>query len=213
MTKITTNSRSTTYDWLLNILKNSLTLASGKIALWRSKRGYAIARREAERQRTITESYDKSEFDGWCERININDKFEVNTELVRRLLFAVESNPYPGKQARVQQVAVEQVPDASKSAWADILTDREFGFPVNFGNERIYFPNKIEATIEELEQLLHEQVREDRTILASEVTKVIGLANCSARYKVVKQELQTRGWCWRQRREQGKVVSIVVAPP
>ena len=213
MTMTTQDSQSTTYDWLQNILKNSLTWIAGRILLWRDKRPYAIERWNEEKPKGYKRAYDKSEYDSWGEGIRINDKLEISGELVQQLLVAVESNPYPGKQMRVLQVAVEQVPDAGKSTWCLILADTDFGFPPNFANEKICFPAAVEIAIEELERLLYEQVREDNTLLAGEVPAVLSLPSRGVRYLAVKKELQRRGWVWSQRREEGKKVKIVTAPP
>jgi hypothetical protein len=106
MTMTTQNSQNTTYVWLQNILKNSLTWIAGRILLWRDKRPYAIECRDREKPKGYKRAYDKSEYDSWDERIKINDKTELYAELIKRFLVAVEDNPYPGKQLRVIQIAV-----------------------------------------------------------------------------------------------------------
>jgi hypothetical protein len=206
MIKTKTNSQTTTYDWLLSILKNSLISAIGKIELWQDKRAYAVECRDKER------GQDQAEYDGWSERINLNDDFVVNAESLRRLKVAVEGNPYPGRQIRVQQVAVEQVPETGKFRWRLIFEDTDFGFPVNFANQKICFPVLVELTVEDIEKVLFELVREDNTILASDVPEALNLKANGKAYREVKSKLEERGWSWRQRKEEGKVVKIVEAP-
>lgn len=212
MTKTTHASLSITYDWLLNTLKNSLTFAQEKVAYWRLRRPYAIERKEAEKQSSIGAAYDQSEYDSWCERIRINDQFEVWTELVRRLMLAVETNPYPGERKRVLQVAVGQVPDGGKLVWRVILEDPEFAFPRNFANERITFPELVPVSVEEIEAKLYRLVREDNTIVAAEVPLALELSPTGRQYARVRGLLRERGWSWKQRKEDGKVTKIVVPP-
>lgn len=187
--------------------------AQEKVNLWREKRPYAIERKQAERQVGFGAAYDKSEFDGWSERIRINDQFEVNTELLGRLIVKVEGNPYPGEQRRVLKLAIDLIPEGGKVGWRSIFQDKEFGFPPNFENERITFPAEVAVDVKEIERRLYEFVREDNTIVAAVVPVVLNLKAHSNAYRAVKSKLEERGWCWVQRREQGKKVKVVVAPP
>jgi hypothetical protein len=205
MTKTTSDSQITTYDWLLNILKNSLISVAVKIELWQEMRAFAVEVREREIK-------DRSEYDGWSERINLNDRLVVNTESLRRLKIAVEGNPYPGKQMRVHQVAVEQIPEVGKFRWRLIFEDSDFNFPVNFGSERISFPVRIELTVEDIEKVLFELVREDNTVLASLVPVALSLKPTGKQYKEVKKILLSRGWVWSRQYEEGKQVRVVIAP-
>jgi len=206
MTRTETSSQITTYDWLLNILKNSLISAAGKIELWQDKRAYAVECREEEKYK------DPAEYDSWSERVNLNDQFVVNAESLRRLKIAVEGNPYPGKQKRVQQVAVEQVPETGKLRWLLIFEDSDFGFPVNFANQKICFPVLIELTVEDIEEILYNLVREDNTILAVKVPEALNMGASSKGYREVKNILKTRGWRWEQKWESGKNVKVIIPP-
>jgi hypothetical protein len=206
MTKIKISSQVTTYDWLLSILKNSLILAVGKIEFWQSKRAYAVECRDEEKYK------DQVEYDSWSERIEINDNFEVSTELVKRLLIAVEGNPYPGRQMRVQQVAVEQVSGVRKFTWRLILEDSDFGFPPNFANEKVSFPALNIVAVEDIEAILYNLVREDNTILAVKVPEALNMGASSKGYREVKNILKTRGWRWEQKWESGKNVKVIIPP-
>ena len=176
-----------------------------KIELWQEMRAFAVEVREREIK-------DRSEYDGWSERISLNDRLVVNTESLRRLKIAVEGNPYPGKQMRVHQVAVEQIPEVGKFRWRLIFEDSDFDFPVNFGSERISFPVLIELTVEDIEKVLFELVREDNTVLASLVPVALSLKPTGKQYKEVKKILLSRGWVWSRQYEEGKRVRVVIAP-
>ena len=206
MTKTTSDNQITTYDWLLNILKNSLISVAVKIELWQEMRAFAVEIREREKLK------DRSEYDGWSERINLNDALVVNTETLRRLKIAVEGNPYPGKQMRVQQVAVEQIPEVGKFKWRFIFQDSDFGFPNNFGNERVYFPVLVELTVEDIEKVLFELVREDNTIVATLAPVALNMKPTGKQFKEVKELLKNRGWVWSRQYEEGKRVRVIIAP-
>lgn len=212
MTKTTPNSQSTTYDWLKSILQNSWMFAQEKVHLWRERRPYAIERREAEKPIAYGAAFDFSELDGWSDRIKINDQFEVNTELLGRLIVQVESNPYPGEQKRVLKMAVDLIPDGGKFGWQAIFRDRDFGFPPNFENERISFPAEVSLNVKDIERKLWELVRADNTIAADAVAPALGFKANSKAYRTIKSKLQERNWVWANRREEGKMTKIVIAP-
>lgn len=213
MTKTTSSSPSITYDWLLNILTKSWTFAQEKVYLWRERRAFAIERKNAERQVAFGKSYDKSEYDRWCEIIKINDQHEVNTELVERLLTAVQSNPNPGERKRVIKIAVDLIPEGGKLGWRLIFEDPDFNFPRNFANERITFPAIVEVDVRDIERQLWELVREDNTISAADVPVALNMGPNSNAYRKVKSKLEERDWVWKVRRIGPKTERIVVAPP
>jgi len=212
VTKTTPDSQSTTYDWLKNILANSWMFAQGKVHLWRDRRPFAIECRNAERKVVYNSSYDKNEYDGWHERVKLNDEFEVSTELLGRLIVQVESNPYPGEQKRVLKIAVDLIPEGGKFGWMAIFRDPDFDFPPNFENERITFPAEVSVDVKVIEQKLWELVREDDTIVASEIPSALNLEANSKPFRAIKSKLQERNWEWSRRIEEGKKVTIVTAP-
>ena len=186
--------------------------AQEKVHLWRDRRPFAIDRRNAERGVAYHAAYDKSEYDSWQERIKLNDQHEVSTELLNRLIVKVESNPYPGEQQRVLKIAVDLIPEGGKFRWMAIFRDPDFNFPPRFENERITFPAEVSVDVKVIEQKLWEMARGDYTIVAGDIPVALNLTVSSKVYRTIKSKLEQRGWCWGQRREQGKVVKIVTAP-
>jgi len=158
------------------------------------------------------QAYDKSEYDGWCERIRLNDQFEVNTELLGRLIIKVEDNPYPGEQKRVLKLAMDLIPEGGKGGWCAIFRDPDFDFPPNFENERISFPAEVSLNVKDIEHKLWELVRADNTIAADAVAPALGFKANSKAYRTIKSKLQERNWVWANRREEGKMTKIVIAP-
>jgi hypothetical protein len=187
--------------------------AQERVSLWRKKRAFAISQKEKERLgKDKRKAYDKSEYDGWSERIRINDNYEVATELIGRLSEAVQSNPYPGERKRVLTIAVSLIPEGGKGGWRVILQDPDFNFPPNFANERITFPALVSVSVLDIEKKLWELVREDNTISASEVPRALNMGANSKAYREVKTSLEQRNWRWGQRRIHGKMEKVVFAP-
>jgi hypothetical protein len=153
------------------------------------------------------------------ERIVYNDGLVVVESLVSNLIVVLESNPFPGEKKRVLEVAQELFPGARVVLYPKVKLEGEklwlevFELGGIEHRERLRFPVKEEeVNVAEVEKLLYERVREDNTILATEVPKVLNLDANGKVYRAVKSKLQERNWQWRQRKERGKVVKIVVAP-
>jgi hypothetical protein len=139
--------------------------------------------------------------------------------LVNDLIIVVETNPFPGERKRVLEVAQELFPGAmvilypgvklkGEKLWRQVFAIGDVDY-----RERLLFPVKEgEIDIIETERMLYEYVREDGTLPAIEVPKVLQLEVNSKLYRSVKCKLQDRGWVWKQRKEDGKTVKIVVAP-
>ncbi len=213
MTKTTSNSQSITYDWLVNTLTNSWMFAQERVSLWRKRRAFAISQKEKEKLGDDKrKAYDKSEYDGWAERIRINDDYEIATELIGRLSEAVQSNPYPGERKRVLTIALSLIPEGGKRGWRVIFQDPEFNFPPNFANERVTFPAFVSVSVLDIEKKLWELVREDDTISASEVPKALSMEANSKVYRDIKIKLQERDWIWKQRKKNGMVEKVVIPP-
>ena len=186
--------------------------AQEKVFYWRQTRAFATERKEAEKQLAFGASYDKSEYDGWCERIKLNDQHEVSTELVERLIDAVKTNPYPEQRKRVLTIAVGLIPEGGKVGWRLIFEDPDFNFPRNFANERITFPALVSVSVAEIERKLWELVREDNTIAANEIPEVLSMEPRSNAYRTVKRKLEERDWRWGQKKREGKMEKVVFPP-
>ena len=216
MTKRITSNRSTTLALLLNTLARFLDWLTARNECWLRRRSEAIAlRREYKKDRNPH----NRELDYLTERIAYNEGLVVVEALVAGLIVALESNPFPGEKKRVLEVARELFPEARVRLQPKVLSEGDklwlqiFDIGGIEHRERLRFPAKnCEIDVVEAERLLHESVREDNTILATEVPKVLNVDANSKVYRAIKVQLQERNWQWKQRKEQGKVVKIVVAP-
>lgn len=219
MTRKTSSNRSTTLDSLLNTLARFLAWLVSRNEHWLLKRDEAIAQqREYGRQK----KWDKEARRDWDiahERVTFSEGLRTVETLVSDLIIVLEGNPYPGEYKRVLDIAQELFPEAKvmlypkcfmkgERLWIEIF---EIGGVEH--RDRLRFPVKDgEIDIGEIEQSLYELVREDGTIVAAKVPAVLNLNPNGKPYRVVKSKLQERNWVWRQRREGGKVVGIVVPP-
>ena len=216
MTKKMASSRSTTLDSLLNTLTWFLDWLKSRNECWQHHRERSIARRKQYRRRWWRHRRD---WDILNEAIVYNDGLVVVETLVNDLIIVVETNPFPGERKRVLEVAQELFPGAmvilypgvklkGEKLWRQVFAIGDVDY-----RERLLFPVKEgEIDIIETERMLYEYVREDGTLPAIEVPKVLQLEVNSKIYRSVKCKLQDRGWVWKQRKEDGKTVKIVVAP-
>lgn len=216
MTKKIASSRSTTLDLLLNTLATFLGWLKERNEVWERHRKAAILRRKYYRGRWASDLVD---WDILNERIVYNDGLVVVETLVSNLIVVLESNPFPGEKKRVLEIAQELFPGARVILYPKVVLKGEklwleiFEIGGIEHRERLRFPVKLgEIDVAEVEKLLYERVREDNTILATEVPKVLNVDARSKTYQTIKVQLEERNWCWKQRKEGGKVVKIVVAP-
>lgn len=216
MTKKMTSSRSTTLALLLNTLTRFLDWLKSRNECWQRHRKSTIARRKFYRR---TWWRYRRDWDLLNERVVYNDGLVVAEVLIADLIDALERNPYPGEKWRVLDVVRELFPGATvilypgstlsgEKLWLEVF---EIGGVDH--RERLRFPVKEgELDVADMEQLLYEHVREDGTLPAIEVPKLLKMKANSKDYRLVKVKLEERNWQWKQRKEAGKVVKIVVAP-
>lgn len=179
---------------------------------WSRHRRWALSERRSQRHST-------RDWDIINERIVYNDGLVVVEALVGKLIVVLEDNPFPGEKKRVLDIAQELFPGArvvlypkvslsGEQLWLEIfeLGDIEH-------RERLRFPVKdTERNIQEIEDTLYAQIREDNTMLASTVPVILKVKSTSREYANIRNQLQKRGWTWSQRRENGVKVKIVYAP-
>lgn len=217
MTKQMTCNRSTTLALLLNTLARFLDWLKARNEHWLKRRTEAITlRRQYKKDRNPY----NFELDYLTERIAYNEGLVVVEALIGRLIDTLEGNPFPGEKKRVLEIAQELFPGASVRLQPKVFMKGEKLWLVIFElggidhRERLRFPAKDEEIeVIEAEKLLYENIRKDNTILVANVTKVLNVAVNGKAYRATKDKLEGRGWRWKQRREGGKVVGIVVAPP
>lgn len=153
------------------------------------------------------------------ERVTYNEGLRTVETLVGDLIVVLEGNPYPGEFKRVLEIAAELFPDAKvmlypktflkgERLWIEIF---ELGGVEH--RERLRFPVRDgEIDISEVEEKLWELVREDGTILASDIPKALKLAPTGKAYAAVRGRLKEREWVWVRRRDGGKLATVVIPP-
>lgn len=219
MTKKITSNRSTTLALLLNTLARFLGWLKQRNKHWLLRREEAIALQRYYSRQKKRDLHARRDWDILHENITLGEGYVVVEVLVSQLIEALERNPFPGEKKKVLEVAQELFPGATvilypkvvlkgEKLWIEIFDLGEVDY-----RERLRFPVKDgEIDVAEAEKLLYENIREDGTIVAAEVPRVLKLAAQSKAYAVTRKLLQGRGWRWAQRREQGKKVKVVVAP-
>ena len=219
MTKTISNSRNSTLDSLLNTLRKFWGWLIPRNVRWREVRFEAIAEQREYKKAKNWDREARRDWDIARERVTFNDGMVTVETLVGDLIFVLEENPFPGEQRTVLNIAVELFPDAKvmlepkvfvsgEKLWVRIFEEGKVDY-----RERIYFPIKVEEIdITEMEKLLWAMVREDNTIIASDIPVALNLTANSKIYRVLKSKLQERKWVWSARREGGKLTKIVTAP-
>jgi hypothetical protein len=216
MTRRIASNRSSTLVSLLNTLTRYLDWLKARNEAWLRRRTETIAlRREYKRDRNPH----NRELDYLTERIAYNDGLVVVETLVSRLIVALEGNPFPGEKKRVLEIARELFPEAQVMLQPGVFTNGEklWSIVLDIGEidhrERLRFPVKEdEVEVTEAERMLYESIRQDNTLLAMEVPKVLNLEANGKTYRSVKSKLEERGWRWVVRKERGKAVRVVIAP-
>lgn len=220
MTKKIQNKPTTTLSSLVNTLERFLSWLELRNESWLRNKEFAFETYKSYRK---DKEWHAADADLWASAIAYNEAMLVVEELVSDLKFALERNPFPGEQKRLVAVALELFPPGTgvkfepgkrrelikgDKLWRKIFEIGEVDFA-----EKIYFPKADgDWDIVEVEEKLLLLVRKDNTILAAEIPKNLNMKPQSKVYAQVRATLRERGWEWGQRREEGKVVKIVIPP-
>jgi hypothetical protein len=219
MTKITSNRAHFTLEFLLNTLRRFWVSLIPRNARWEEVRSEAIFEQRKYSKNKNRDREARYDWDYIHDRITYNDGMVAVEALVDDLIVSLEENPFPGEQLTVLYVAVKLFPDAKimlsprvfstgEGLWLRIFQEGRIDY-----REKIYFPVKVrEIDISETEELLWKMVRADNTILAAEIPVALNLKPTGKEYASVRAQLKERNWVWSSRREEGKVVKIVIAP-
>jgi hypothetical protein len=219
MTKTISNSQNSTLGSLLNTLRRFWVSLIPRNARWKEVRSEAISEQRRYGKNKDRDREARQDWDMVRDFVTFNDGMGAVETLVGDLIVSLEENPFPGEQHTVLHVAVKLFPDAKvmlaprvfytgEGLWLRILQEGKVDY-----REKVYFPVKVtEIDVSEMEQLLWGMVREDNTIVAADIPVAVKLEGNSKAYRVLKGKLQERNWVWSSRREEGKVVKIVIAP-
>jgi hypothetical protein len=213
MSKERLNEVSTTLTSLISIIQKSLDWHGETLKLFLQYRSQYVETIEAEHP-VAQRAYDKAEYDRVRSLLSHYDEMLVAFELLLELQVDLESNPFPGKDLRLIQIARTLYPAirvwqrVGRAAWQRIFY--EYNLP---GDYRVTFPVKIdEVDIQRVELALLQLVRDDNTIPAVDVPAALNLSPNSKQYRNVKIALTERGWQWKTRRIDNTTQKIVVPP-
>jgi hypothetical protein len=138
----------------------------------------------------------------------------VAFELLLELQVDLESNPFPGQDLRLIQIARTLYPAIrvwsvkGRTAWQRVFY--EYNLP---GDYRVTFPVEIDKIeIREVELALLQLVRDDNTIPAIDVPVALKLSPNSKQYRAIKVALTERGWQWKVQRIDNTPQKVVIPP-
>jgi hypothetical protein len=204
---------SSTLTLLISIIQNSLVWHGERLKLFRQSRKHYVDKINEEKQ-VGNGTYDKSEYDRAVSLLHYYDDMLVAFDLLLDLQVDLETNPFPGQQLCLTQIARSLYPavrvwrSRGLAAWKRIF--EEYDLPGEF---RVRFPVKVgETDIDEVELLLLQLVRDDNTIPAPDVPAALNLSPNCKQYRTVKTALIERGWQWKSRRYSSTTQKVVVPP-
>lgn len=215
MTKENSSERPTTVGWLRSIIDSASNCHWEKIdAYERNREGYL---EQLEEYRHT----DRAEYDRLMHTVYECENSKIMSMLLYELWEALATNPFPGEGMRALAVACKLFPNAEipkqgtnsgvwkgSAAWKRVFKDSHIPTDI-----LIRFPVQVVAwDIEELEEQLHELACEDGFIFANILSEVLCLDANTKQYRSIKKELSCRGWEWKSRRNNGKLLKIITPP-
>jgi hypothetical protein len=212
MTKDKITEESSSLTLLINIIQGSLIKREQDVLFFLTKHQEYLKLLEKERK---IKDKDQTEIDRLSELLTFHEGRLIAYLQLLDLIVDLESNPYPGQQRRLMNTARSLYPAfqaygrmRGKMSWDATFVD--YKLP---GEYRICFPQKVNnVDIEQVELMLLDLMREDNTILASEVPEALKLKVNGKPYREVKKTLMSRGWVWTSQRELGEKVKVVRPP-
>jgi len=214
----TSNKVIITFESLKNILR---ILSNGLMDTYEVYASKETEYREIVKQ--IEREGDRTEYDNIRERIRLNEENYDKALLFNDLYEAIDTNPFPGQQLSVLTIAIALFPNIKlsgfrgRAAWEQLFREQTDIHPklnaCDLAYARIRFPiNTNTDTIEQIEEQLYELARDDNTVPATELARILNTNTGSKQYRVMKQLLTDRGWSWGQKRIDGTMCKIIQIP-
>jgi len=120
---------------------------------------------------------------------------------------AVEGANFAGKQLSLSSIGWMLLPERH-CHWGLLFKELNVD-PYH----KIYFPVDCEVVdVEVIESELIETMRGEKDIKSKDFLEVVGFKPNTQEFKMLKKELESRGWVWRRKRISGKVERVISAP-
>jgi len=117
----------------------------------------------------------------------------------------LETVSFPGEHLTYLEVAKRVVVGCTGRELAEAI--REIGLNPC---ERVYYKARTDlVTVERAEEILLGMLADGEYLLAADFTKELAIPAKSATYTALKKELVGRGWKWKSKKVEGKVVKAI----
>ena len=161
---------------------------------------------------------EKHEADRLKRTLSIHEERRQNLFALLDLWVALDKNPYPGKQLRLCTAAAKLLPDytyegfGGEAAWKGLL--EFYGKDLDcYYDVLITFPVKyVDKSIDEIEYELFTYCHVDSAVPVTVLTDILDCNKNSKYYRAIKQQLESKGWSWHQRRRAGEIEWAISRP-
>jgi len=121
------------------------------------------------------------------------------------MVAVLETVSFPGEHLTYLEVAKRVVVDCKGWELAEAI--REIGLNPH---ERVYYKARTDlVSVERAEEILLGMLADGQYLLAGDFTKELAIPVKSATYTTLKKELVARGWKWKSKKIEGKVVKAI----
>ena len=149
--------------------------------------------------------WERCEIDWINERYRICRQQALNYVLCLNMVAVLETVSFPGEHLTYLEVAKRVVVDCKGWELAEAI--REIGLNPH---ERVYYKARTDlVSVERAEEILLDMLADGQYLLAGDFTKELAIPVKSATYTALKKELVARGWKWKSKKIEGKVVKAI----
>jgi hypothetical protein len=139
------------------------------------------------------------------ERYRLCKRQALDYVLCLNIATVLETVSFPGEHLSYLDVAKRVIADCTEWELANAI--REIGLNPC---ERVYYKASTDlVSVERAEELLLGMLADGEYILASDFVKALELPVKSATYTALKKELGNKGWVWRNKKVNGKVLKAI----
>ncbi len=139
------------------------------------------------------------------ERYRLCKRQALDYVLCLNIATVLKTVSFPGEHLTYLEVAKRVVVDCSEWELAGAI--REIGLNPC---ERVYYKARTDlVSVERAERILLEMLSGNSYILAGDFVKALGVTAKSATYTALKKELSNKGWVWKSKKVDRKVIKVI----
>jgi hypothetical protein len=149
--------------------------------------------------------WDPNEVKWINERYHLCKRQALDYVLCLNIATVLETVSFPGEHLTYLEVAKRVVTDCTEWELAEAI--RQIGLKPC---ERVYYKARTDlVSVERAEELLLSMIADGEYVLAGDFVKALGVTAKSATYTTLKKELASKGWKWKSKKVDRKVVWVI----